>query len=140
MILVPFSKINCFASFDISKEISLCFKAFIVSASIKSTICNNSSLFKELNTIISSTLFKNSGLNVSFKLSSIFDLSTVCFPKPIELLFKFEPAFEVIIIIVFAKLTVLPCESVSFPSSNTCNKILNTSGCAFSISSKSIIE
>ena len=30
------------------------------------------------------------------------------FPKPIELLFKFEPALEVIIIIVFSKLTVFP--------------------------------
>ena len=37
-------------------------------------------------------------------------------------------------------LTVLPCESVTRPSSNTCNKILNTSGCAFSISSNKTTE
>ena len=34
------------------------------------------------------------------------------------------------------KSTVRPCESVILPSSSTCNKILNTSWCAFSISSK----
>lgn len=35
-------------------------------------------------------------------------VSIVCFAKPIELLFKLEPAFDVIIIIVFEKLTVFP--------------------------------
>ena len=38
------------------------------------------------------------------------------------------------------KSTVLPCESVTLPSSNTCNNTLNTSGCAFSISSNNITE
>ena len=51
-----------------------------------------------------------------------------------------EPKFEVNIIIVFLKSTVLPSESVILPSSNTCNKMLNTSGCAFSISSKRTTE
>ena len=46
----------------------------------------------------------------------------------------------VMIIIVFLKLTTRPLLSVNLPSSNTCNKTLNTSGCAFSISSKSTIE
>ena len=45
-----------------------------------------------------------------------------------ELLFKLEPAFEVIIMIVFSKFTVFPWLSVSFPSSRTCSKMLNTSG------------
>ena len=36
---------------------------------------------------------------------------------------------------VFLKLATLPLLSVNRPSSKTCNKILNTSGCAFSISS-----
>ena len=43
--------------------------------------------------------------------------------------------FEVMIRIVFLKSTVLPCESVIRPSSNTCRSTLNTSGWAFSISS-----
>ena len=36
---------------------------------------------------------------------------------------------------VFVKLTVRPCPSVKRPSSSSCNRTLNTSGCAFSISS-----
>ena len=44
---------------------------------------------------------------------------------------------EVMMIMVFLKFTVRPLLSVSLPSSNTCNKILKTSGCAFSISSNS---
>jgi len=47
---------------------------------------------------------------------------------------------EVNINIVFLKSTVRPCESVIRPSSNTCNNTLNTSGCAFSISSNSTTE
>ena len=79
-----------------------------VSLSIKSTISINCSLVRLLNATISSTLFKNSGLKTSFNLSSILYLSTSDLPNPIELLFKLEPAFEVIIIIVFSKLTVFP--------------------------------
>ena len=41
---------------------------------------------------------------------------------------------------VFLKSTVLPCESVSLPSSRIWRSILNTSGWAFSISSKSTTE
>ena len=42
--------------------------------------------------------------------------------------------------IVFLKSTVLPFESVIRPSSSTCNSTLNTSGCAFSTSSKRTTE
>ena len=45
------------------------------------------------------------------------------------------PRFEVMMISVFLKSTVRPCPSVSRPSSSTCRRTLNTSGCAFSISS-----
>ncbi len=41
---------------------------------------------------------------------------------------------------VFLKSIVRPCPSVSRPSSNTWSSVLNTSGCAFSISSKSTTE
>jgi len=50
------------------------------------------------------------------------------------------PIFEVIIIIVFLKSIVLPCPSVNLPSSNICKRVLNTSGCAFSISSNNTTE
>ena len=46
----------------------------------------------------------------------------------------------VIIMIVFLKSTVLPCESVILPSSSTCKSTLNTSGWAFSISSNNTTE
>ena len=50
------------------------------------------------------------------------------------------PILEVMIIIVFLKSTFLPRPSVNCPSSSTCNNKLNTSGCAFSISSNKITE
>ena len=51
-----------------------------------------------------------------------------------------EPRLEVRMMIVFLKSTVRPWESVMRPSSSTCSRMLNTSGCAFSISSKSTTE
>ena len=50
------------------------------------------------------------------------------------------PILLVIITIAFLKSAVLPLLSVNLPSSNTCNKMLNVSGCAFSISSNNITE
>ena len=47
------------------------------------------------------------------------------------------PRFEVRMMMVFLKSTVRPCESVMRPSSRICSRMLNTSGCAFSISSNS---
>ena len=41
---------------------------------------------------------------------------------------------------VFLKSTVRPWESVMRPSSSTCSRMLNTSGCAFSTSSNSTTE
>jgi len=58
-------------------------------------------------------------------------------PKSLTVL---VPTFDVINITQFLKLTFLPCESVTWPSSNICKNKLNTSGCAFSISSKRITE
>jgi hypothetical protein len=48
------------------------------------------------------------------------------------------PMLLVMITTVFLKSTVRPCESVSRPSSSTWSRTLNTSGCAFSISSSRI--
>src|SRR5258707_9565271 len=50
------------------------------------------------------------------------------------------PRLEVMMITVLAKLTTFPFASLSRPSSRICNSMLNTSGCAFSISSKRITE
>ena len=51
-----------------------------------------------------------------------------------------EPMFEVMMMMVLRKSTVRPLLSVRRPSSSTCNKMLKTSGCAFSISSSSTTE
>ena len=48
------------------------------------------------------------------------------------------PRFDVMMSTVFLKSTVRPLASVSRPSSITCSSTLNTSGCAFSISSNRI--
>ena len=45
------------------------------------------------------------------------------------------PRFEVMITTVLRKSTLRPWLSVRRPSSKICNRVLNTSGCAFSISS-----
>src|SRR5438128_1904961 len=46
----------------------------------------------------------------------------------------------VMMMTVFLKSTVRPCPSVSRPSSSTCSSTLNTSGCAFSTSSRSTTQ
>ena len=88
--------------------------------------------------MISSIRFKNSGRIVFFNSSStwIFVSSTtlscvagVIFSKFSRI--KEEPKLLVMIMIVFLKLTTRPLLSVNRPSSKTCNKMLNTSGCAF---------
>ena len=86
---VPLSKRNCFALSDTLSFISLLSKALEVSFNNKSIICNSCSFVKLSKITISSTLFKNSGLKISFKADSTFEESKLSFPKPIELLFKF---------------------------------------------------
>src|ERR1700686_2731660 len=51
-----------------------------------------------------------------------------------------EPKFEVMITTQLRKSTVRPWPSVRRPSSKTCSSTLNTSGCAFSISSSRITQ
>src|SRR5690606_37482071 len=65
-----------------------------------------------------------------------------CMLKPTYLLRlnASAPTLDVRMSTVLRKSTVLPLESVKRPSSSTCSKILNTSGCAFSISSSNITE
>ncbi len=97
------------------------------------------------NTIISSTLFKNSGLKyIESSLIAIwFIFSYFSSREPAcenSSIIFWEATFDVIITTVFLKFTTLPLESVNLPSSNSCSNILNTSGWAFSISSSSITE
>src|SRR5881396_2338554 len=63
-------------------------------------------------------------------------------PKPITVCFfsNSAPTLEVMIIIVFLKSILRPNESVILPSSRICKSKCITSGCAFSISSKSTTE
>ena len=79
-----------------------------------------------------------------FTSSSIFSLTrssrSLWKPRPCFFCRCRAPMFEVMIRIVFLKSTVLPRPSVNWPSSNTCSSRLNTSGCAFSISSSSTTE
>ena len=58
----------------------------------------------------------------------------------LELQNRWLPMFDVMMTMVFLKSTVRPCPSVSRPSSSTCSSTLNTSGCAFSISSNSTTQ
>ena len=110
------------------------------------TICLSSSFWSLWKTIVSSIRFNNSGLNEFFNSSRIrFSIAswfcwTVFAPNPTDFSSRraTAPRFDVIMITVFLKSTFLPFESVKCPSSNTCNKILNTSGWAFSISSSKI--
>ena len=107
------------------------------------------------NIITSSTLFRNSGGNVLFRAFCIMPLeyselmpptylsseTLLSNPTPLPKSLSWRvPTFEVIIIIVFLKSTFLPNPSVRRPSSSTCSSRLNTSWCAFSISSNSTME
>ena len=61
-------------------------------------------------------------------------------PLPAASVRKVAPRFDVMMMTVFLKSTVRPFESVSRPSSRICSITLNTSGCAFSISSNKMTE
>jgi len=68
------------------------------------------------------------------------DSSPTVNPKPVFFEICAAPRFEVMITIAFRKSTRRPWASVSFPSSRICRRMLNTSGCAFSISSSRSTE
>ena len=68
------------------------------------------------------------------------DSSPTVKPKPVFFEIWAAPRFEVMITIVFRKSTRRPWASVSFPSSRIWRRMLNTSGWAFSISSRRSTE
>ena len=102
---------------------------------------------KGLNMMMSSTRFKNSGRMNCFSCSMT---SLRVFSKTSSALLSVSraklswmtlaPMLEVMMTMVFLKSTVRPLLSVRRPSSKTCNRMLNTSGCAFSISSSRMTE
>ena len=93
--------------------------------------------------------FKNSGRKAFFsscmtRLLISLSESPFCpeFEKPsvVVVVMSRAPTFEVMMMTVLRKSTVRPWASVRRPSSRICSRMLNTSGCAFSISSKSTTE
>ena len=98
--------------------------------------------------MISSSRFRNSGLKVrrtspstmSLTLRWIRPASDGWNPSEAFFWMKRAPMLEVMMTIAFLKLMRLPRPSVRCPSSNTCSRMLNRSGWAFSISSSSTTE
>ena len=114
------------------------FTISLVFASIKSTILIKSFLSSALNSTISSSLFKNSGLKYWPKLFLNCSWWLFSAAKPTLASLIPWPALEVIMMMVSLKETVRPCESVKRPSSRICKNRWSTSGWAFSISSNKI--
>ena len=80
---------------------------------------------------------RNSGEN-TFLSISMPSVDWSCSVKPmVRLLSTSAPALVVMITITLRKSALRPLLSVRLALSITCNRMLNTSGCAFSISSSS---
>ena len=97
--------------------------------------------------MISSSRLRNSGrkksLSVSITLSFACPYSassslSILNPKLDIRSMCSAPMFEVMMMIVFLKFTLRPLASVRCPESSTWSRMLKTSGCAFSISSRRI--
>ena len=89
------------------------------------------------NGMMLSSRLRNSGVNMRL-IASMSSPTRAARSNPIAGFAMSEaPAFVVMIRITLRKSTVFPLWSVSLPWSITCNRMLNRSGCAFSISSSS---
>ena len=119
------------------------------SLTISRTISTSCSSVRLLNTMTSSIRFKNSGRNIF--LSSLMTRLWISLsdrprwpesakPSGAGCAISRAPTFDVMMMIVLRKSTTRPCASVKRPSSRIWSRMLNTSGCAFSISSKSTTE
>ena len=122
----------------------LCWRRCRICWSCIATTCVMISLERGLNIIISSMRLRNSGridLLSSAKTSFLVFSSVACtsfLSSPAKCSWiSWAPRLVVMMTIVFLKLATRPLLSVSRPSSSTCSSVLNTSGCAFSISSSS---
>ena len=107
----------------------------VSSATWSSTILRMSSRESRSKITVSSTRFRNSGLKVVDRTSSIWPRT---FSSSASAAMNCEPTFEVMISTELVKLTVRPWPSVSRPSSMIWSRTLKTSGWAFSISSSKI--
>mmetsp|Transcript_9329 Transcript_9329/g.30795 ORF Transcript_9329/g.30795 Transcript_9329/m.30795 type:complete len:203 (+) Transcript_9329:55-663(+) len=85
-------------------------------------------------TINSSTRLTNSGRKLARTAPSTCSLAAA---PTSGLTRNCDPMLDVMMMIALRKLTTRPCESVTRPSSRIWSRMLNTSLCAFSISSKS---
>ena len=141
--------IKDFALSSNSKQISLAFNRALKLNNSSSTIACISSCLSDRKITKSFRRLRNSGLKIRLVSSNILSLilsysesEVSSTPKPIDVSFCniSAPTFEVIIKIVFLKSTLRPKLSVKRPSSSTCSNNCTTSGCAFSISSKSTTE
>ena len=119
------------------------------SATMSSTIWAICSSVSDLNTMISSMRLRNSGRNSFFISDMTRDLISLSDrplpslaekPSVVVCAMSRAPTFDVMMMTVLRKSTVRPWASVRRPSSRICRRMLNTSGCAFSISSKSTTE
>lgn len=99
---------------------------------------------------MSSMRFRNSGAKVSSSARRYSDCGAFCwvsdfeqvlYPTCVERIAAArDPTLEVRMITVFRKSTLRPEPSVRCPSSKICNRVLKTSGWAFSISSNRTTE
>ncbi len=87
--------------------------------------------------IVSSTRLRNSGRKLARSASITLALISGTFDSFIPRI-ACDPRLLVMITTVLRKSTTLPWPSVRRPSSSTWSRMLNTSGCAFSISSNRI--
>ena len=109
------------------------------------------SLDSAWNTTVASTRLRNSGRKARFSSSSTFPFMRLYWasavfacsvstlkPSADSLRIRSEPMLLVMTMIVFRKSTLRPFASVRWPSSKIWSRMLKTSGCAFSISSRRI--
>ena len=97
-------------------------------------------MFSALNTTTSSMRLMNSGRNVARRAPSMACFIAFSSPCSANSRMNCDPTFDVMMMMAFLNDTTRPWPSVRRPSSSTCNRMLNTSGCAFSISSSRITE
>ena len=97
-------------------------------------------MLSALNTTTSSMRLMNSGRNVARNAPSMACFMAFSSPCSANSRMNCEPTLDVMMMMAFLKLTTRPWPSVRRPSSSTCSRMLNTSGCAFSISSSSTTE
>ena len=138
----PLRATNAFASAVSESSICLSDNRLFKSAISRSTMRAISDNNRGLNSTISSTRLRNSGLKCRRK-SAITASRAEARISPASVTPSSscgDPMFDVIITTVFLKSTTWPWASVNRPSSSNWSNTWNTSGWAFSTSSNKIAE